>query len=64
MRIAGDRKKIIIVAGPNGAGKSTFIRNFLSEQSQHFVVLNADEIRQEPEIKLNQSKQKEKCWRA
>lgn len=37
-------KKIIIIAGPNGAGKSTFANEFLRQEADCPVFLNADLI--------------------
>ena len=39
-------KKIIIIAGPNGAGKTTFAREFLPEEAECPVFINADTIAQ------------------
>ena len=37
-------KKIIIIAGPNGAGKTTFAREFLPNEADCPVFVNADLI--------------------
>lgn len=37
-------KKVIIIAGPNGAGKSTFAREFLPNDAECPVFINADLI--------------------
>lgn len=37
-------KKIIIIAGPNGAGKTTFAREFLPNEADCPVFINADLI--------------------
>jgi predicted ABC-type ATPase len=37
-------KKILIIAGPNGAGKSTFAREFLPNEAECPVFINADLI--------------------
>lgn len=37
-------KKIIIIAGPNGAGKSTFAREFLPNEADCPIFVNADLI--------------------
>lgn len=39
-----DRKKIVIIAGPNGAGKTTFARQFLPNEADCPVFINADLI--------------------
>jgi predicted ABC-type ATPase len=36
--------RVIIIAGPNGAGKTTFAREFLPEEAQLPVFINADLI--------------------
>ena len=38
------RKRIIILAGPNGAGKTTFAREFLPDEAECPVFVNADLI--------------------
>ncbi|CAN5281689.1 hypothetical protein BH11CYA1_BH11CYA1_28080 [soil metagenome] len=38
------QKKILIFAGPNGAGKSTFAREFLPNEAECPVFINADLI--------------------
>src|SRR5947209_16674317 len=37
-------KRILIIAGPNGAGKSTFAREFLPNEAECPVFVNADLI--------------------
>lgn len=37
-------KRIIVIAGPNGAGKTTFAREFLPQEAQCPVFVNADLI--------------------
>ena len=37
-------KRIIAIAGPNGAGKTTFAREFLPQEAQCPVFINADLI--------------------
>ncbi len=37
-------KKIIIIAGPNGAGKTTFAREFLPNEANCPIFINADLI--------------------
>ena len=37
-------KKIVIIAGPNGAGKTTFAREFLPNEAECSVFINADLI--------------------
>ena len=37
-------KKVIIIAGPNGAGKTTFAREFLPNEANCPVFINADLI--------------------
>ena len=37
-------KKIIIIAGPNGAGKTTFAREYLPNEANCPIFLNADLI--------------------
>lgn len=37
-------KQIIVIAGPNGAGKTTFAREFLPQEAQCPVFVNADLI--------------------
>ena len=39
-------KNIIIIAGPNGAGKTTFAREFLPQEAECPVFINADLIAQ------------------
>lgn len=39
-----ERKKIVIIAGPNGAGKTTFAREFLPNEANCPVFVNADLI--------------------
>jgi predicted ABC-type ATPase len=36
--------RVIIIAGPNGAGKTTFAREFLPQEAQCPVFINADLI--------------------
>ncbi len=38
------QKKILIFAGPNGAGKSTFAREFLPNEAECPLFINADLI--------------------
>lgn len=35
-------KKIVIIAGPNGAGKTTFAREFLPNEADCPLFVNAD----------------------
>lgn len=35
-------KKIIIIAGPNGAGKTTFAREYLPNEANCPIFINAD----------------------
>jgi predicted ABC-type ATPase len=37
-------KRILILAGPNGAGKTTFAREFLPDEAEVQVFINADLI--------------------
>ena len=37
-------KRVIVIAGPNGAGKTTFAREFLPQEAQCPVFVNADLI--------------------
>ena len=37
-------KKIVIIAGPNGAGKTTFAREFLPNEADCPIFINADLI--------------------
>ncbi len=39
-----DERKVIIIAGPNGAGKTTFAREFLPNEADCPVFVNADLI--------------------
>jgi len=39
-----DQKRVIIIAGPNGAGKTTFAREFLPNEAECPVFINADLI--------------------
>ena len=39
-----EQKKIVIIAGPNGAGKTTFAREFLPNEADCPVFVNADLI--------------------
>lgn len=39
-----DERKVIIIAGPNGAGKTTFAREFLPQEADCPVFVNADLI--------------------
>ncbi len=39
-----DQLKIVIIAGPNGAGKTTFAREFLPNEAQLPIFINADLI--------------------
>jgi len=41
---ANKNKKIIIISGPNGAGKTTFAREFLPNEAECPVFINADLI--------------------
>ncbi len=41
---ASARRKILIIAGPNGAGKTTFAREYLPNEAQCHVFINADYI--------------------
>lgn len=36
------QKKIVIIAGPNGAGKTTFAREFLPNEANCPIFVNAD----------------------
>jgi chloramphenicol 3-O-phosphotransferase len=36
--------RVIIIAGPNGAGKTTFAREFLPQEAECMVFVNADLI--------------------
>lgn len=38
------QKKIVVIAGPNGAGKTTFAREFLPNEGDCPVFVNADLI--------------------
>ena len=40
----GDARKVVIIAGPNGAGKTTFAREFLPNEANCPVFVNADLI--------------------
>ena len=40
----GDPSKVIIIGGPNGAGKTTFAREFLPQEANCPVFVNADLI--------------------
>jgi predicted ABC-type ATPase len=42
--VAGEVKKIIIIADPNGAGKTTFARSFLPTEANLLRFINADLI--------------------
>ncbi len=42
--VAGVGKKILILAGPNGAGKTTFAREFLPNEANCPIFVNADLI--------------------
>ncbi len=37
-------KNILIIAGPNGAGKTTFARNYLLNEADYSIFINADMI--------------------
>ena len=37
-------KKVIIIAGPNGAGKTTFAREYLPNEANCPIFINADLI--------------------
>ena len=37
-------KKVIIIAGPNGAGKTTFAREYLPNEANCPIFINADRI--------------------
>ena len=37
-------KRVLIIAGPNGAGKTTFAREFLPQDADSSVFINADLI--------------------
>ena len=39
-----DIKRIVIIAGPNGAGKTTFAREFLPNEANCPIFVNADLI--------------------
>lgn len=39
-----DNQKIVIIAGPNGSGKTTFAREFLPNEADCPVFVNADLI--------------------
>lgn len=39
-----DQKRVIIIAGPNGAGKTTFAREFLPNEADCPIFINADLI--------------------
>jgi predicted ABC-type ATPase len=43
-KIMMNDKKIIIIAGPNGAGKTTFAREFLPNEANCTIFINADLI--------------------
>ena len=43
-RVPATRKKIVIIAGPNGAGKTTFAREYLPQEADCPVFINADLI--------------------
>jgi predicted ABC-type ATPase len=36
------QKKVIIIAGPNGAGKTTFAREYLPNEANCPIFINAD----------------------
>ena len=38
------RKRILIIAGPNGAGKTTFAREYLPNEADCPIFVNADLI--------------------
>jgi predicted ABC-type ATPase len=42
--IARAKKRVLILAGPNGAGKTTFAREFLPDEAQCQIFVNADLI--------------------
>lgn len=41
---SNQERKVIIIAGPNGAGKTTFAKEFLPQEADCFVFINADLI--------------------
>ena len=40
----GAHEKVVIIAGPNGAGKTTFAREFLPNEADVVIFVNADVI--------------------
>lgn len=42
--MAGDVRKVVIIAGPNGAGKTTFAQEFLPREAGLPIFVNADLI--------------------
>lgn len=40
----GDARKVVIIAGPNGAGKTTFTQEFLPNEANCPVFVNADPV--------------------
>lgn len=44
MNTSAHSKRIVIIAGPNGAGKTTFAREFLPNEANRPVFVNADLI--------------------
>jgi predicted ABC-type ATPase len=44
MNTAANIKRIVIIAGPNGAGKTTFAREFLPNEANCPIFVNADLI--------------------
>lgn len=44
MTAVRNNKRIVIIAGPNGAGKSTFAREFLPNEADCPIFVNADLI--------------------
>jgi len=44
MTFTGHKKRIVIIAGPNGAGKTTFAREFLPNEANCPIFVNADLI--------------------
>ena len=44
MNTSAHNKRIVIIAGPNGAGKTTFAREFLPNEANCPIFVNADLI--------------------
>jgi predicted ABC-type ATPase len=44
VRSEAAQKKVVIIAGPNGAGKTTFARQFLPQEANCPIFINADLI--------------------